>query len=116
MEKEEKRQTTIYDYYKSEIYRIGWRIQYQAKKVRKRECPFYDYNFSYPNFASITEDKIWINEIMDSLPPQGKLVIDKLYFQDLTESDVAQQLKISQQAVNKWKQKMLEKLSQTINY
>ncbi|MNJ75684.1 RNA polymerase sigma factor [compost metagenome] len=53
---------------------------------------------------------------MDSLPPQGKLVIDKLYFQDLTESEVAQQLKISQQTVNKWKQKMLQKLSQTINY
>lgn len=111
-----KKQKTIYDYYKSEIYRIGWRLQYQAKKIRKRECPFYDNNLSYPNFAAASEEKIWIKEIIDTLPPQGKLIIDKLYLQGLTEFEVAQQLKISQQAVNKWKQKMIQKLSQTINY
>ncbi|MCG7379343.1 hypothetical protein MH215_20285 [Paenibacillus sp. ACRSA] len=33
-----------------------------------------------------------------------------------TEADVARQLEISQQAVNRWKNKMLKRLSQTVNF
>ncbi|WP_445322068.1 terminase gpP N-terminus-related DNA-binding protein [Paenibacillus sp. FSL M7-0420] len=38
-----------------------------------------------------------------------------LYLQGMTEDEVAAQLKMSQQGVNKWKRKMLQQLSQTVN-
>lgn len=56
-----------------------------------------------------------IQQLMNTLPPQGKVIIYKLYIQDLTESEVANELKISQQAVNKWKRKMMQKLSQMVS-
>lgn len=43
------------------------------------------------------------------------MIIDKLYMQGVTESEVAKQLEMSQQAVSKWKKKMLHQLSQTMN-
>ncbi|WP_019910095.1 sigma-70 family RNA polymerase sigma factor [Paenibacillus sp. HW567] len=107
--------THIYDFYRREIYRIGWRVQYQAKKVRTRECPLYDYEPSNINFAAISEQKIWVEQLMQDLPPQGKVIIEKIYLKGLTEAEVAKQLNISQQAVNKWKRKMIHQLSQISN-
>lgn len=111
-----KKQVTAYERCRTEIYRIGWRIQYRAKKMRSSELSFFEIK---PNmFAStvLTENKILIQQLLNSLPPQGRSIIYKLYIEDLTESQVAQQLHISQQAVSKWKKKMLQKLSQTVNF
>jgi RNA polymerase sigma factor (sigma-70 family) len=104
-----------YERYKTEIYRIGWRLQYQAKKIKNREDSLYDKDYSSSNFTSFSENKILIQQLMNTLPPQGKVILYKLYIQDLTESEVANELKISQQAVNKWKRKMIQKLSQMIS-
>ncbi|MEK5400213.1 sigma-70 family RNA polymerase sigma factor [Paenibacillus sp. FSL K6-2859] len=108
-------QPTVYERYKTEIYRIGWRLQYQAKKIRNRESSLYDSDYSSSSFTSSSEDKMLIQQLMNTLPPQGKVIIYKLYIQDLTESEVANELKISQQAVNKWKRKMIQKLSQMVS-
>lgn len=107
-------QPTVYERYKTEIYRIGWRLQYQAKKIRNRESSFYDTDYSSSNFTSSSDEKMLIHQLMNTLPPQGKVIIYKLYIQDLTETEVANELKISQQAVNKWKRKMIQKLSQMV--
>nr|WP_233167845.1 hypothetical protein [Paenibacillus roseus] len=40
----------------------------------------------------------------------------RLYIQEQTESEVARQLNLSQQAVNKWKRKMIQQLSRTVNF
>ncbi|MEC0106956.1 helix-turn-helix domain-containing protein [Paenibacillus taichungensis] len=39
----------------------------------------------------------------------------KLYIEGYSEKEVASQMNISQQAVNKWKKKMLKHLSETVN-
>lgn len=113
----EKQYSTVYEQYRSEIYRIGWRIQYRMKKIRYRERPLYE-NSQYPSpsYTRSSEEKILVRDLVDKLPPRGKLVIEKLYFQHLTEEEVAQHLNISQQAVSKCKRKMIQLLSRTANY
>lgn len=106
----------IYEYYKRQIYRIGWRVQYKAKKIRRLENPFYDINHDSVSFVNTSDQKLWISQLINELPLQGRIILSKLYFEDLTEAEVAKQLNISQQAVNKWKRKMLQRLSQTVNY
>lgn len=108
-------QQSLYERYKSEVYRIGWRLQYRAKIIRKRECSFYGIEPSAPNYTTSIENEILVRQLIEPLPPFGKIILYKLYIQDQTESEVARQLKMSQQAVNKWKRKMIKKLSQTVN-
>ncbi|MMZ59435.1 sporulation sigma factor SigF [compost metagenome] len=113
----EKQYSTVYEQYRSEIYRIGWRIQYRMKKIRYRERPLYENSqFPSPYFTRSSEEKIMVRDLIDQLPPRGKFIIEKLYFQNLTEEEVAQHLNISQQAVSKCKKKMIQLLSRTANY
>jgi len=52
---------------------------------------------------------------MNQLPSKiGKKVIYEIYINDKTEAQVAQELHISQQVVNKWKRKMIRELSRKI--
>ncbi|UQZ34832.1 hypothetical protein C2I18_15625 [Paenibacillus sp. PK3_47] len=110
-----KNQITVYEQYKSEIYRIGWRVQYRSKKITNHECSFLDNVTSFKISNASHEDDFCTRALLDTLPPQGKLIIEKLYYQDLTEAEVSRQLHISQQAVNKWKRKMINQLSQMMN-
>lgn len=109
---------TAFERIQGEVHRIGWRIQYRAKTLKRREYSFYDLERYHRgvNFTDHTENRMMIEQLMDTLPPQGKLVIYKLYIQDHTESEVARELNISQQAVNRWKRKMINQLSQTVNF
>ncbi|MNO80582.1 sporulation sigma factor SigF [compost metagenome] len=108
-------QQSVYERYKTEVYRIGWRLQYRAKVIKRRECSFYDREPHVTSFTISTDDKMLVQQLIDTLPPCGKTILYKLYLQDQTESEVARQLNMSQQAVNKWKRKMIQKLSQTVN-
>ncbi|UNK19471.1 sigma-70 family RNA polymerase sigma factor [Paenibacillus sp. N3/727] len=111
------KQQTAYERLKVQVDRIGWRIQYRAKTIRKREHSFYDLEYirTAVSFTDGSENRMMIEQLINTLPPQGKLIIYKLYIQDQTESEVARQLNMSQQAVNKWKRKMIEQLSQTVS-
>ncbi|SMF90293.1 RNA polymerase sigma factor, sigma-70 family [Paenibacillus uliginis N3/975] len=111
------KQQTAYERLKVQVDRIGWRIQYRAKTIRKREYSFYDLEYMRTDvsFTDGSENRMMIEQLINTLPPQGKLIIYKLYIQDQTESEVALQLNMSQQAVNKWKRKMIEQLSQTVS-
>ncbi|AIQ62785.1 hypothetical protein PSTEL_06395 [Paenibacillus stellifer] len=107
---------SAYDDYKKEIYRIGWKVQYKARKVRTREFPLFDNLPNDQNFTTYSETKIWIEELLNQLPSQGRIILDKIYLQDMTENEVANELHISQQAVSKWKKKMIQTLSQIVNF
>lgn len=107
--------SSIVEAYRTEIYRIGWRLQYQSKKVRKHECSYYDGVIGKASFTTQVDNKIMLHELINSLPPKGKLIMYKLYVKDQTEAQISKELNLSQQAVNKWKQKMLKQLSQSIN-
>lgn len=106
---------TTYERYKTEVYRIGWRVQYRAKKVKQRECSINDIDLLGGNFTTNLENKIMVEQLMESLPLQGKTILNKVYIEGHTEAEVAQHLNMSQQAVNKWKKKMLKQLFQTMN-
>lgn len=108
-------QQSVYERYKTEVYRIGWRLQYRAKTIKNRECSFYGDEPDAINFTTSIDNKLLIQQLIEPLPPCGKTILYKLYIQDQTESEVARQLQMSQQAVNKWKRKMIQKLSQTAN-
>ncbi|MFD2670421.1 sigma factor-like helix-turn-helix DNA-binding protein [Marinicrinis sediminis] len=45
--------------------------------------------------------------------PHGQYIIYKIYRDRFTEKKIAQELNISQQAVNRWKKKSLEKLRES---
>lgn len=131
-----KEKKSIFQVYQTEIYRIGWRVQYRAKKIRNHELLFQDTNTISSrssktglqsflpldlqsnlqcDFTTQVDNKILVNDLISSLPPKGRLILHKLYIQDQTEAEVSKELNLSQQAVNKWKRKMLQQLSQTVN-
>lgn len=76
----ENHSQTAYERYKTEIYRIGWRLQYRAKKLKKNECILVDQVIPQNSFASNVIDKIVIEQLLDSIPENGRNVIEKDIF------------------------------------
>lgn len=109
------KQTFIIERYRREVYRIGWRLQYRSKKIRSYETHLYNDIYIRQESSGISHNRIWLQEEISKLPEKGRMIIDKLYMQGMTESEVARQLEMSQQAVSKWKKRMLQQLSQTMN-
>ncbi|WP_151733463.1 sigma-70 family RNA polymerase sigma factor [Paenibacillus tengchongensis] len=106
------------EYYRHELYRIAWRMQYRTKRDFKREVPIVaGPELMEPSFSEQSENKIvmqqYINELTSEL---GKRVIHEIYVNDKTETQVARELQISQQAVSKWKKKMIGELYQKMNF
>lgn len=101
--------------YRREVYRIGWRLQYRSKKTNRNECAFFDINQVQRDEAEDLINRLSVEQLLDTLPAKGQVILQKLYLQDMTEAEVAAQLHMSQQGVNKWKRKMLQQLSQTAN-
>ncbi|MEK3880665.1 MULTISPECIES: sigma factor-like helix-turn-helix DNA-binding protein [unclassified Paenibacillus] len=101
--------------YRREVYRIGWRLQYRSKKIYRNECGFLDINPIQKDEAEDIINRLSIEQLLDTLPAKGKMILQKLYLQELTEAEVAAQLHMSQQGVNKWKRRMIQQLSQTVN-
>ena len=67
--------------------------------------------------SSCVEDQIlhklefeWLHKAILTLSKEEQWLIYELYFEERTEREVAAELKLSQKAVNKRKQKILEKL------
>jgi DNA-directed RNA polymerase specialized sigma24 family protein len=107
-----KEQHTVYEQYRKEVYRIAWRVQYRARVVRKRECSFNGVEPAVTCFTSSSDNKIVVRQLINALPSTtGKTIISKIYLQDKTEGEVARELNMSQQGVNKWKRKMIKELS-----
>ncbi|KQY86757.1 hypothetical protein ASD24_27325 [Paenibacillus sp. Root52] len=106
---------TVFERYRREIYRIGWRVQYRARKIKQRELPMYDGELFNQSFTVPVDDRIVIEQLINTLPMNGREVLHKIYFEGYTEAEVARYLNMSQQAVNKWKRKMLNLLSQKVS-
>ncbi len=107
---------SVYRFYQSALYRIGWRVQYRARATRQRELPLsWDHMASDPGFSLQSVNRLLIEQLLQGLPAQGRAILVKLYLLGLTEAEVAKQLNISQQAVNKWKKRMLRQLYLTMN-
>lgn len=58
---------------------------------------------------AITDNKIFINELLNELTVLQKEIIIKKFFEDYKDNDIATQLGISRQAVNRIKNRALKK-------
>lgn len=105
------------EYYRHELYRIAWRMQYRAKRDFKREVPLASSpEPRTPSFSEQADNRLLVQHYLDGLTSEvGKKVICAIYLGDQTEAEVARQLNISQQAVNKWRKKMIQELSRKMN-
>ncbi|MDN8593193.1 sigma factor-like helix-turn-helix DNA-binding protein [Paenibacillus sp. 11B] len=102
-----------YERYKREIYRIGWRVQYRAKKLRKSECPIYEFNTMGVSFTEESDLKITLQQLMEELSEKDREILLSIYVKGYTETELAKIYNMSQQAVNKWKRKTIKRISQT---
>lgn len=109
-------QKLIVERYRKEVYRIGWRLQYYNKKIFHNEAQGLDFTFIQQDFTDTSIKNIWIQNEFSRLPDKGRTILHKLYIEDLSEVEVAKQLQMSQQAVSKWKKKMLHQLSQMMSF
>lgn len=111
-----KEQKTAYEQYRKEVYRIAWRVQYRAKVVKRRECSLGVYEPAITSFATSSDDKIVVQQLINDLPSNtGRTIIFKLFMQDKTEGEVARELNMTQQGVSKWKRKMLQEMSRMMS-
>ncbi|MFC3788431.1 hypothetical protein ACFOQM_06455 [Paenibacillus sp. GCM10012307] len=61
------------------------------------------------------DNRLIICKLLEGLSSSvGREILLKLYIKDQKEAEVARELNISQQAVNRWKNKMLKELSQML--
>jgi DNA-directed RNA polymerase specialized sigma subunit len=110
-------QLTLVEQYRKKLYRIAWRIQYRARVQTNHEFVMEKNEaVATPSFTDSANSKIYTLQLINSLPSEiGKNIIFDLYILDKTEAQIARELKLSQQAVNKWKRKMLRQLSQMLS-
>ncbi|NGP46747.1 hypothetical protein G4V62_18015 [Bacillaceae bacterium SIJ1] len=90
---------------KTEIKRIAWRLQYRQRKIFRNEYSHaLDHlSFSYDPSVGIF-NSIFVREIIQSLSCHvERYLLIRIYLDQATEKEVALELKMSQQWVNKWK-------------
>lgn len=109
---------SIINYYRNELNRIAWRMQYRTRRDFKREVSVLSTpELMEPSFSEKSENRIVMQQYLDGLSSElGKRVIFEIYINDKTETQVASELQISQQAVSKWKKKMIQELYQKLNF
>lgn len=59
-------------------------------------------------------DKLTLKEIIGELPPRERQIVMMRYFQDKTQSEIAQKLNISQVQVSRLEKKILKKLKESL--
>lgn len=111
---------SLSEQYRRQLKQIAWRIQYRNKvRIRSEQQSLHtltESNKYTPYHMEESYSHILLQELIDTLPSeQGKHIIRGLYLHQQTEAELAEQLQISQQAVNRWKQKSLQYLSQKIS-
>lgn len=63
-----------------------------------------------------SDSALYLSQLISELPRDlGRTIIQEIYIKEKTEAQIAKELNISQQAVNKCKIKMLKHLSQIIS-
>ncbi|AHM63984.1 sigma-70 family RNA polymerase sigma factor [Paenibacillus polymyxa] len=105
------------EHYRRELYRIAWRMQYREKRDRKREVSMEcSPDLFQLSFSEESDNKVMLQSYINKLECEtSKKVIYEIYINDKTEAQVARELKITQQAVNKWKKKALCELCQMMS-
>ncbi|WP_051968104.1 hypothetical protein [Brevibacillus thermoruber] len=95
---------------RKELRRIAWRIQYHAKKYRKRECLGAERVVA---LASVEHDvsALYVREMLAAISSaKGRWVVQRVILHGYTEKETARELAMTQQGVHKCKTKALHQL------
>ena len=113
-----QKELDVIETYRTAIKRVVWRLQNKERSRRKHEVPLEDsFNDNYSNsFTNHSDQKILVQQLFDSITSEtGKRIIYEIYFNNKTEAQVAQEMNITRQAVNKWKNKTLKAMRKELN-
>lgn len=108
--------TMCFEFCRTLLRRSAWRLQYKVRMQYNRErFSISDYQNYADNFDTKILSKIYVKQLLDMIPwEKSKTVIKEVIIDQKTEKEVALELQISQQAVNKWKMKGLKMLRQNL--
>ncbi len=98
------------------LRRAAWRIQYKSriKQIREHQMLFEE-QASEIGFETEIISKIFVESLLNTIPwEKCRYILEKTIIYGMTEKEVAKQLHITQQGVNKWKKKGLDLLRETI--
>ena len=102
-----------YEFYKKELRRIAWGLQYRSKVTLKRERQLKLDIITGSSFLDEADSKLFVNQLINSLEsPKARQILTKIYVENKSEKEIASEMNITQQGVNKWKRKSLKLLSQ----
>ncbi|MDP4181493.1 MAG: sigma factor-like helix-turn-helix DNA-binding protein [Bacillota bacterium] len=103
--------------YRMLLKRAAWRMQYKIRTQHDKECKsFLDYLAYNRSFETEVLSDIYVNDLLKIIPSgKCRYIIQKTVIEEMTEKEVACELKITQQAVSKWKKKGLETLRQSLS-
>lgn len=98
------------------LRRAAWRIQYKTRIKQMRECRLLFDDQAYDmGFEADIISAIFVENLLNTIPSERcRFVIKRTVIDGLTEKEVAYELKITQQGVNKWKKRGLELLRKSL--
>ncbi|MCM3784677.1 hypothetical protein M3231_17065 [Neobacillus mesonae] len=105
-------------YYQKELKRIAWRLGYRARSERRREMPL-----KLDSIQMLTsspehevDSKLYVEYLLSLIPSEtGQRIVRLFYIEGRSEAEISKQMNISQQAVNKWKRKSIQTISQKMS-
>ncbi len=102
--------------YRQRLRQASWRMQYRAKTRLYHENLSLNEQIDPFSVKSDEMNTIITQQWIDSLPwEKARTIMTCLYIEGQSEQELAAKLHISQQAVNRWKHKSIQYLSQTYN-
>ncbi|BAU29799.1 hypothetical protein DFP93_106179 [Aneurinibacillus soli] len=95
------------------LRRIAWNIQYREKKRRKKELSLEEYIGNDP--TSLIISNLYLHDLLNKIPSkQAKYIIQSSILYGFTEKEIAVELNMTQQGVNKCKKKWLKSLQKDL--
>ena len=106
----------VYDAFKRSAWKERKRSQVRAEKELSLEA-FADAGFEIPSGEAlvdeIVEDKLlldMLSKALSELTEEERVLIDELFFNDKSEREIAREIGVSQPAIHKRRNRILEKL------
>ncbi|MBD7970436.1 sigma-70 family RNA polymerase sigma factor [Paenibacillus gallinarum] len=78
------KQDSMVERFRSEVYPIGWRLQYHEKE-RKHELSLFDGAPETSYRTDYWDSRILVKDFLLTLSIKGRTILYKLYVEDLTE-------------------------------
>ena len=111
----------VYDAFKRPAWKERKRSQVRAEKELSLEA-FADAGFEIPSGEAlvdeIVEDKLlldMLSKALSELTEEERVLIDELFFNDKSEREIAREIGVSQPAIHKRRNRILEKLKKLMN-